>query len=174
MVELVAPTQRYKISFLSAVREAQAAATGLGDTLNWNVDELEADFGKLLNNLRRYEPGNKLPEGFVYSESRWLVDGNDYLGRISIRYSLNERLREFGGHIGYEIRPSARRQGNGTLALKLALERTRELGIKRVLVTCDADNLGSRRVIEANKGELEGEFQLECYDRPIRRYWITV
>lgn len=174
MVELVSPTERYKMSFLSAVREAQAAASGLSDTLNWNVAELEADFGQLLNDLRRYEPGNELPEGFVHSEYRWLVDGNEYLGRVSLRYSLNERLREFGGHIGYEIRPSARRQGNGTLALKLALERARELGIERVLVTCDADNVGSRRVIEANNGELEGEFQLEFYDRPIRRYWIAL
>ncbi|MFB9993849.1 GNAT family N-acetyltransferase [Deinococcus oregonensis] len=174
MVELVSPAERYKISFLAAVREAQAAASGLGDTLTWNVDELEADFGKLLNDVRRYEPGKELPEGFVHSEYRWLVDGSHYLGRVSLRYSLNERLREFGGHIGYEIRPSARRQGNGTLALKLALERARELGIERVLVTCDADNVGSRRVIEANNGELEGEFQLECYDRPIRRYWIAL
>ena len=60
------------------------------------------------------------------------------------------------------------------LILKLALEKARELGLERVLLTCDVENLGSRGVIEANGGELEGEFQLEFYDKPIRRYWINL
>ena len=72
-----------------------------------------------------------------------------------------------------KVRPSARRRGYGTLILKLALERARELGIGPVLVTCDVDNLGSRGVIEANGGELEGEFEVPQHqDKPIRRYWI--
>lgn len=66
------------------------------------------------------------------------------------------------------------RQGRGTLALKLALERARELGLQRVLVTCDFDNTGSCRVIEANGGKLEGEFHLGFHDKPLRRYWITL
>lgn len=174
MRELVRPSARYKDSFLEAVREAQASGSGLGDTLKWNVDEIAADFGKVLHDLARYEPGNDLPEGYVHSEYRWLVDGEEYLGRVSIRHTLHERLRQFGGHIGYEIRPSARRQGNGALILKLALERARELGIDRALITCDVDNLGSRGVIEANGGELEGEFVLDFYDKPIRRYWVQL
>lgn len=173
MRELVRPSAKYKGSFIEAVREAQAAQSGLGDTLKWNIADIEADFDSVLQELRRYEPGNDLPDGFVHSEYRWLVDGDEYLGRVSIRHTLNERLRQFGGHIGYEIRPSARRQGNATLALKLALERCRELGIQHALVTCDVDNLGSRRTIEKNGGELEGEFTLDFHAKPIRRYWIT-
>ena len=173
MPELVRPSERYKDSFLAAVREAQNIGSGLGDSLVWNLDDISADFGKVLHDLTRYEPGNDLPEGFVHSEYRWLVEGEAYLGRVSIRYTLNDRLREFGGHIGYEVRPSARRRGHGTLILRLALERARELGISPVLVTCDVDNLGSRGVIEANGGELEGEFEVPQYhDKPIRRYWI--
>ncbi|MGX9686332.1 GNAT family N-acetyltransferase [Deinococcus wulumuqiensis] len=173
MPELVRPSERYKDSFLDAVREAQAAGSGLGDTLKWNLDDIRADFGKVLRDLTRYEPGNDLPDGFVHSEYRWLVEGEEYLGRVSIRYTLSDSLREFGGHIGYEVRPSARRRGYGTLILKLALERARELGIDPVLVTCDVDNLGSRGVIEANGGELEGEFEVPQHqDKPIRRYWI--
>lgn len=175
MRELVRPSARYRESFLEAVREAQAAGSGLGDTLKWNLDEISANFDRLLQELSRYEPGKELPEGFVHSEYLWLVNGDEYLGRVSIRHTLNERLRQFGGHIGYEIRPSARRQGNASLALKLALERCRELGIERALVTCDVDNLGSRRTIEKNGGELEGEFEVpQYYDKPIRRYWIQL
>ncbi|BDP42819.1 GNAT family N-acetyltransferase [Deinococcus aetherius] len=174
MPELVRPSERYKTSFIEAVREAQASGSGLGDTLTWEVGDLEADFGAFLTHLRRFEPPNVPPEGFVNSEYLWLVEGETYLGRVSIRHSLNERLREFGGHIGYEVRPSARRQGHATLMLRLALDRARELGLTRVLVSCDVDNLASRRVIEANGGKLEGEFRLDFHEKPIRRYWIEL
>ena len=120
-----------------------------------------------------HEPGHDLPDGFVHSESLWLVEGETCLGRASLRHTLNERLREFGGHIGYEIRPSARRQGHGRTILRLTLQRARALGLERVLVTCDTDNLGSRGVIEGNGGVLEGEFMLADHPKPLRRYWIT-
>lgn len=174
MPKLVRPSNRYRDSFLAAVREAQITGSGLGDTLNWKLDDISADFEGFLRELRRYEPPNELPEGFVHSEYWWLVEDNEYLGRASVRYTLNDKLREFGGHIGYEVRPSQRRKGYGTLILRLALERARELGIGDVLVTCDVDNLGSRGVIEANGGVLEGEFEVPQYhDKPIRRYWIS-
>ncbi|EYB66835.1 N-acetyltransferase GCN5 [Deinococcus phoenicis] len=172
---LVPPSEQYKASFLDAVREAQATGSGLGDTLTWNVEEAEADFGPLLAALCRFEPPAELPAGYVHAEYRWLVEGDTYLGRVSLRHTLNDRLREFGGHIGYEIRPGARGQGHGKRILALALDRARELGLPRVLVTCDVDNLASRGVIEANGGGLEGEFEVPQYhDKPIRRYWITL
>ena len=169
---LVPPSARYKGSFIDAVREAQATGSGLGDTLEFDVHGMEQNFEAVLTQLRRFEPPAIPPEGFVNSEYLWMVEGETYLGRVSIRHSLNERLREFGGHIGYEIRPSARQRGHGTLALRLALQRARELGLERVLVTCDVGNAGSRRVIEANGGELEGEFRPDFHPRVIRRYWI--
>ncbi|PNY82201.1 GNAT family N-acetyltransferase [Deinococcus koreensis] len=174
MPELVPPSARYKASFIDAVREAQALGSGLGDTLEFDVAEMEQDFASVLAELRRFEPPAVPPEGFVNSEALWLVQGDTYLGRVSLRHRLNERLRVFGGHIGYEIRPSARQQGYGTLALRLALGRARGLGLERVLVTCDADNLGSRRIIETNGGELEGEFRLDFHPKVIRRYWIAL
>ncbi|WP_261664423.1 GNAT family N-acetyltransferase [Deinococcus sp. Marseille-Q6407] len=86
-----------------------------------------------MQHLTRFEPPAEPPAGFVHSEYRWLVEGKTYLGRVSLRHTLNDHLRESGGHIGYEIRPSQQRRGYGTLILRLALERARELGLERVL-----------------------------------------
>lgn len=166
MPELVRPSAKYKSSFIEAVREAQAAQSGLGDTLKWNLSQIEQDFDVVLHELTRFEPGNELPDGFVHSEYLWLVKGGTYLGRVSIRHTLNERLREFGGHIGYEIRPTQRRRGYATLALKLALKRCRELGLSRVLLSCDDENVASWRVMQANGGVCEGVFTLDFYDKP--------
>lgn len=174
MRKLVPPSSHYKQSFTQAVREAQASGSGLGDTLKWDVAGIEADFDRVLAELRRYEPGHELPEGFVHSEALWLVEGDAYLGRASLRHTLNDHLREFGGHIGYEVRPSARRQGHGSTILRLTLERARALGLERVMISCDTDNLGSRGVIEGNGGVLEGEFVLDFHPKPIQRYWITL
>ncbi len=104
-------------------------------------------------------PGLHPPE-LVPETWLWLVDGDEYIGRASIRHELNDELLLVAGHIGYEIRPTKRRQGYGTQILALALERAREMGIYKVLVTCDTDNFGSRKIIEANGGKLENEIQV--------------
>lgn len=41
--------------------------------------------------------------------------------------------------------------------LREALVVARAIGIERVLLTCDVDNVPSRRVITANGGELEDQ-----------------
>ncbi len=64
-------------------------------------------------------------------------------------------MREIGGHIGHDIRPSARRRGHATAMLAAALPVARSLGINPALLTCDENNIASRRVIEANGGVLE-------------------
>lgn len=172
-LQLVAPSAEYKNSVLDAIREAQTQQSGFDDTLMWNLDELERDFEVLLHHARRHELGNVLEAGYVHSEQRWLVQDQTYLGRVSIRYTLTQRLREFGGHIGYEVRPSERGKGYATLILKLALERAHELDINPVLISCADDNSASRRVIEKNGGVLEGVFNMpEYHSKPIRRYWV--
>ena len=75
------------------------------------------------------------PDGHVPSTTLWWVDGTEYLGRIAIRHTA--RLRDVGGHIGYDIRPSARRRGHATAMLTAALPAARLLGIDPALVTCD-------------------------------------
>src|SRR6185295_6761440 len=75
-------------------------------------------------------------EGRVRESTFWLIEEGEFIGRVSIRHTLNPRLEKLGGHIGYEIRPTMRRRGYGTLILSLALPETLKLGIRRALVTC--------------------------------------
>jgi predicted acetyltransferase len=95
-------------------------------------------------------------------------EGGEYVGRIQLRHELNELLWSWGGHIGYAVRPSARRRGHASAALLDMLEVCREHGIDPVLVTCDVDNDASRRVIERAGGEYEDTREGKL------RYWVPV
>ena len=95
------------------------------------------------------------PEGFVPATMLWAVDGDRWLGRVSVRHELNDHLIRFGGHIGYAVRPSARRRGIATTLLRVGLGMLNGIGVGEALILCAEDNEGSRRVIETAGGELE-------------------
>lgn len=113
--------------------------------------------------------------GRVHDSSFWITDDGEVVGFIQLRHELNEFLENVGGHIGYSVRPSARRQGHARRALGLVLEEARRLGLQRVLITCDDDNAASARTIESQGGELQDVFDGTAYGTgPKRRYWITL
>lgn len=101
------------------------------------------------------------------------LDKNIFVGAVNIRHHLNESLLFTGGHIGDGIRPSQRRKGYATAMLRLALEKCRELGLRRVLMTCDKDNIGSAKSIIRNGGILENEITNE-EGKLEQRYWIDL
>lgn len=96
------------------------------------------------------------------------------LGVAKLRHTLNPTLEDMGGHIGYSIRPSERGKGYGALILANTLEHARALGLSRVLLTCDPDNIPSVRVILRNGGVLTSEGFSPTYGRRISRYWIAL
>ena len=98
----------------------------------------------------------------------WIADGDEVVGFLALRHRLNEWLLNEGGHIGFSVRPSRRREGHAHQALKLALPGAKRLGLDRVLLTCDEDNDGSRLTIEGNGGVYEDSRNGK------RRYWIAV
>jgi len=128
-----------------------------------------AEYDALLTMSARYaDPTSELPEGRVHCDLLWIVDDEGALvGSLAVRHRLNDFLLEVGGHIGYSVRASRRREGHASAALGLALARARELGIARALVTCDEANIASARTIESRGGVLE-----DVRDDK-RRYWIT-
>ncbi len=99
-------------------------------------------------------------------------DRNRLVGAVNIRHRLNDTLLKTGGHIGDGIRPSERRKGYGTSMIALALEECRKLGIGRVLMTCNKDNIGSARSIVNNGGVLENEVEED--GQTVQRYWIQL
>lgn len=167
---LARPDARYREGFLAALRESHAE----GALLNLDAARLAADFDGFVRAVLDEEDRAKVRPGGVPQTTFWLIDGGEFIGRSSFRHELTPALREFGGHIGYQIRPSRRRQGYGRAILRLTLDRARGHGLAEVLLTCDADNAGSRTIIEANGGRFADERPNRHGGSPIRRYWITL
>jgi len=165
-MKLVLPTAEYKASLLAAAAEHEAA----GETLDYTMLPTFDDFDEGLLRLQDHAAGRNLEPGWVADTTYWLVDDGEYIGRISVRHQLNDRLRQVGGHIGYNIRPSKRRQGCGGHILRLVLPEAKQLGINPALVTCNDDNIASWKIIEANGGKLENKIELD--GRLIRHYWV--
>lgn len=171
MPHLTQPSTIYETSYLAALKEYQAEYLKNYEHLNY--DEIEKDFPAYVQQLLDEAKGVGLPEGYVPHTIYWLVEDDQYLGKVDIRHTLTDSLKKLGGHIGYDIRPTERRKGYGSLALKLALEKAKQLGITDALVTCDVTNIGSNKIIQKNGGKLEGTKKIS--DTLVKNhYWIEV
>lgn len=173
MIELTLPTVDRADSWRSSVAEFPPGAVlhgfGYDGQLATDLATVEG-FTDFVTSLRNAERGVGQPDGWVPCTTYWIVDSaqpGTVLGSLALRHHLeNDFLREYGGHIGYGVRPSARRRGVASAALRAALPRARTLGLDRVLLTCDDDNLPSRATIEG----CGGAFERMAGQR--RRYWI--
>jgi len=131
------------------------------------------DFDAYLARLERSSQRELLPEGWVPGAEFWLDDGaGQVVACVRLRFWLTPELEVEGGHIGYDVRPSARRRGFGTAALQLALPEARLHGLSRVLLTADADNIGSIAIIERSGGIFSGEAISVRSGKPVRQYWL--
>ncbi|MER5637171.1 GNAT family N-acetyltransferase [Kitasatospora sp. NPDC002227] len=157
MPELVDPTVTLRSSFRSAVAEYRADRES---ELPWFVHDIEpaaltgeAAFTAYVDRLlaERQVIGVRA-DGFVAQTTLWWVDGTTFLGRLAVRHRLTPNLTRLGGHIGYDVRPTARRQGHATAILAAALPVAAALGITEALLTCAESNTASRHVIESNGG----------------------
>jgi predicted acetyltransferase len=142
----------------------------------WEItpEALEARFDTLLQELAAARDPATAPAGVLPYVDHWLLEDTTWIGLLTLRPNITPELMRSGGHIGYIIRPSRRRQGYGTALLRLGLAQARALGLTRVLLTCADTNLGSRKVIEANGGQLQDMIQIEAASPSVRRYWVTL
>ena len=133
------------------------------------------DFEGYVTRLHRNSLGICLDEGLVPFTTYWLMcEGKDTIYGVSrLRHRLNKVSQKEGGHIGYDVPPSLRGAGNATELLRQTLQKARAIGLNRVLLTCDADNRASARVIEKNGGVLENQVISDYTRKIVNRYWIN-
>jgi len=153
------------------VRAAQAEL--LADGFNFLLDERDGESWRAyVERVKGWPDADGLaphhvPSTFLVAE----VEGQ-IVGRVSIRHELNAWLSEFGGHIGYGVRPGFRRRGHATAILRRALLIARDVGVMSALVTCDDDNVASAATIEACGGRFERLAEAVPDEPPLRRYWV--
>jgi predicted acetyltransferase len=173
MPGLVDPDPALKSSFLDAMAEfadegRSGDGSGIGHDLERWTGRWESDEGFAAYVAEKLAERERVDDSdWVLCTNLWWADEAGYIGRMSIRHTLNEWLSEVGGHIGYDVRRSRRREGHATAMLAEALPVARHLGIEHALLTCDEDNTASRIVIERNGGVLEDVRQGKL------RYWVS-
>jgi predicted acetyltransferase len=162
---LIEPNKEYKRSFQNYVLEYKK----INDNHRFNKRKKALEnFDEYLKDLYNYSKGIDLLQGEVPTSTFWLIDNEEVVGVVRIRH----QEVEYSGHIGYDISPAYRNKGYGTNILKLALERAAKIGIKRAIVTCNIDNIPSKKIIEKNNGELLGIIFDE--EENIKRYKYSV
>lgn len=147
---------------------AELAADGFDFLLHWRPG---TDWAAYLAQLERQAAGTDLAPGLVPAD--FLVAELDgvIVGRTSVRHALNAFLEERGGHVGYGVRPAHRRRGHAGTILRLSLRRLAGLGVREALVTCDADNVASRRTIEGAGGRPDPR-RPASDDSAVLRFWV--
>ena len=128
------------------------------------------DFEAYIDSLEEKDESNgRVPDSTFFCLD---TDINTFVGAVNIRHYLNESLLLNGGHIGDGVRPSRRGEGIATKMIAMALEECKKLGLEKVLMVCDKDNIASRRTIEKNGGILENEVEVDGEIE--QRFWITI
>ncbi|MGW1727981.1 GNAT family N-acetyltransferase [Streptomyces sp. NPDC002306] len=173
MPELIAPTVRLHAAWLEAHAEWGPGLHEDGFGLLSSDEVASPDgFAAWLTRLAAESgPGASLQAREVSCTYRWIVEDDKVLGGIALRHGLEKDVLETG-HIGYGIRPSARRRGLATWALDQILDEARLLGLNRVLMLCAIDNVASAKTIERHAGVPDGIRETEF--GAVRRYWIKI
>ena len=166
-IKLVLPTKEHEEQVMDYKKEFELN----GDALHGSAGLLRANsYDEWLRGLSIKTTQSGLVKSSQYLAIR--ISDKKIVGMINIRHSLNDYLLQFGGHIGYSVRKSERRKGYATAMLWLALEKCKELGLEKVLVTCNKDNIASAKTITGNDGILENE--VPEGERITQRYWIEL
>ncbi|MFE2727840.1 GNAT family N-acetyltransferase [Kitasatospora sp. NPDC059327] len=170
MPELIAPTARLHTAWTEAHEEWGPGVHEDGFGL-LPSDEVGSPVGFALWVARLADAADPAEAGGAGCRYRWIVEDGRVLGGIALRHGPDDFVPEFG-HIGYGIRPSARRRGLAGWALGRMLDEARRVGLRRLLVTCAVDNLASAKTITRHGGVLDDV--RDTGFGPVRRYWIAL
>jgi predicted acetyltransferase len=171
-LKLVFPEARHEKIWRDAMLEYGRAGEKVVPYALWSGC---ADYAVYLVFVNAFHSGNGIPPDRVPSSTYFLVGNGEYkiLGAVNIRHKLDKLLIKIGGHIGYGIVPSERGKGLGTKQLGLALAICADMGINRVLITCDRHNVASAKTAVNNGAVFESEI-IDIDGKTIQRYWIDL
>lgn len=170
-LKLVLPTPEYKEKVMDYKKEFIENGDSIDGSAGLkNADTFEEWYSALCDNLKE----ETVREGLVPSTTYMAISIEDgrLIGMIDIRHRLNDFLLNYGGNIGYSIRKSERQKGYATEMLGLALKECERMNIKRVLITCDKDNIASAKTMINNGAKLENE--IPEGNRITQRYWVEL
>lgn len=174
VVEIFEPSLQLASSYLAFIEDLRAHGDKVWDSMVPREHESALDFVARL----KWEESNHGPS-MVPQSTYWGVISDEngdgmVIGRIVLRHHLNEKLRELGGHVSYEVRPAFRRRGLAKAMLQRILETPRAQQIGRLLLTCAPHNEASNKTITANGGVLEKTAHVASWNRDTNYYWIDL
>ena len=172
-LKLVLPSPAYADQIAAYRQEFLDAGDSMDGTGPLSALENPADW---LAAISAAANPDTVPEGRVQATQFLCVRERDdkLVGMIDVRHYFNDFLRKYAGNIGYSVRPSERRKGYATRMLRLALPYCRKIGLKRVLISCNDDNIGSRKAILSNGGVYESTVLEPSENARLERYWIEL
>ena len=168
MLNFTLPTERNRediLSFYEEIKKSGSECIGFKNYKNYDL---------WLTEMQNRHTGKNLPEGYVRENFYLCYDRDVLVGVFSLKFELTEFLLNYGGHIGYAIRPTERNRGLATQMLKQGLELAKQFGFDRILCICDEDNYASEKVILKNGGVLENELYDKDENVVVKRYWIQL
>ncbi|QQS59282.1 GNAT family N-acetyltransferase [Candidatus Peregrinibacteria bacterium] len=167
-MQLLKPTKKYAESWWQAIQEFEAEDIGGF----WNIPDKPTNIDEYIQRTKDHSQGKNMPDWFVPGTTYWLIDNDKFVGHVNIRHELNDKLKKEGGNIGYAIRPTERQKGYGSKILELAIQKAKKIGLQKVLITCNDENIASAKIIEKNGGKLQDKNIVD--EKLVRRYWLNV
>ncbi|WP_234117288.1 GNAT family N-acetyltransferase [Clostridium hydrogenum] len=170
MILLVKPSMEYKNQVLQYKSEFIQNGDDLAGTSYLEEYDVYEEWMKFVLDNENESTKHTEVTASVFLAIR--EEDNKLVGIINIRHELNEYLYNYGGHIGYSVRKDERRKGYAKEMLKVSLKECSKLGMSKVLLTCDVNNIASAKTIKACGGILENEVFKD--GEVIQRYWIFI
>lgn len=165
-----------KASYIEALHEGFRRGAGDAKTPE-EIQEIEQGFQAYIDEIHAPKTGTfTLPNGDeikrVPDETLWLICDDIFIGEVSFRLELSAFLEQYGGHVGYGIRPSLQGRGYATRALEMIRERAAQKGMDQLLLTCSPDNPASEKVIVKNGGVHQDTLEKPYGMEVTKRFWV--
>ena len=180
-LKLVKPSEKYLNSVYKAIEEYLLVPSPyMISAVNQMIKAKNEGFESYFKKIENDKAGIDLKPGYVAQTTYWLTEADEYIGTFALRHSLTPALEKIGGHLAYAIRPSKRQKGYAYQGLKLCLKKAYEMGMGKVLITCDAKNIASYKLIhkamleyggtELDEVEIENGFEKRIWVHTAKRY----